>query len=210
MPNYCQKCLACGHLFEEYRPLASWDQYPKCEKCGEPTEKAYVPNGYEINSPAIVVFKAPDGTFRFPGDTTGSAVGKYERLGYERIEAKGWAEVRRLEGRLNKHDASEIRKRVERQCEFHEQGEKIRRSEFFNGMANSFRVPVHDKEGRIVGYKSVKMSPMGRQVALTAVDRNNAKGGPRVREGGGHFEAFSYDRSNREPSRDERGHRHRD
>ena len=68
--------------------------------------------------PAVVIYKAQDGTFRFPGDDNpnGRTAQQYEKLGYTRIEARGWSEVRRVESQVSKQQASEIRRRVERQC----------------------------------------------------------------------------------------------
>ena len=40
--------------------------------------------------------------------------------------------------------------------------------------------------------------------------QNDAKPGPQMRDVGVHIEAYAYDRSNRDASRDERGHRRND
>src|ERR1039458_8036914 len=179
MPNYCQRCSLCGHVFEQIRFLSQWDHYPPCEKCNGPTEKAYVPAGASINSPAVVVFQAPDGSFRFPGSTEGSSVAKYEKQGFTRIDAKGWAEVRSLEKRLNVRERMLMEKRVERQQAAHEEGTRRRRSDVTDGLRNSFQVPEHDKSGRPTGrMTSVKLSESGRAIMRAAMARNDARPGP--------------------------------
>ena len=208
MPLYASRCTsdACGHLVVEYRPLARYADCPICPKCDGPTEKAYVPSGYTINSPAIVLFKADDGTFRFPGDPNGKSAAKYADLGYQRIEAKGWAEVRRLEKQVNAQQSVEIRRRAEDDCRLREESTHRRRSDFFHGIQHGFQMPEmrENSSGELVPtgrMKTVHLGELGRAVAMAAVARNNAKSRPNPTEAGGHFEVYSFDRSNRDESR---------
>ena len=67
----------------------------------------------------------------------------------------------------------------------------------------------HDMRGDL-RMRMQSMSRFGRDVARTAMSRNDEKERPRARESGFHVDAYSNDRSNRETSRDERGRRRRD
>ena len=172
----------------------------------------HLPQRARIAPPAVVVFQAPDGTFRFPGDPNGLTAAKYEKLGYTRQEHRGWAEVRKLESRVNKQQYSEIMRKVEREQEWKETGTHARRSDFHHGLHAGFQIP--ETEERIVRgrrvmvrtgrMKHVKLGAMGRDVAMAAVERNNRKPGPTAREAGFHVEVYSNDRSNRD------GHGRRD
>lgn len=172
----------------------------------------HLPQRLKTLPPAVVVFAAPDGTYRFPGDPNGSTAARYEKMGYARQEFRGWAEVRRLEQKVGKQQYSEIVKKVEREQAFREAGQHARRSDFHDGMRNGFQIPetvertvngkrVMVRTGRM---KTVKLTPAAREIAMAAVERNNNKPGPKAHEAGFHVEAYSYDRSNRE------GHRRRD
>ena len=111
-------CKSCGTVSEVYRAAKDHPWTPPCPKCDDPnTEQIHLPNHIRNLPPAVVVYKAPDGTFRYPGSTEGLSTHNYDKMGYQRIEARGWAEVRRLEGTVNKQEASKIRQHVERQCE---------------------------------------------------------------------------------------------
>lgn len=39
MPTYVQQCVACQHAFEDFRPIAQYDQNPRCPKCFNNTER---------------------------------------------------------------------------------------------------------------------------------------------------------------------------
>lgn len=212
MPIYCSRCTVCDHWFEDVRSMKDSDVQPPCPKCGGSCEKAYVPSYVSLsNAPAIVVFKAPDGTFRFPGDPDGKASKKYEKLGYERIEARGQQDRDRLERRLNAQQREEVHRRVERHQQVREEGIHVRRSEVTHGLRNGFTIPIVDERGRDTGrVKTVKLSGFGRDLMAAAMARNDAKPGPQFRDPGCHFEVSHFDSSNREPSRDSRGKKHRD
>jgi hypothetical protein len=207
------RCFSCGTVSEVLRPAAQWPDTPVCPACNGSTEQVHLPKSASTYSPAVVVYKAPDGTFRFPGETGGSSTGKYDRMGYERIEARGWAEVRSLEGKVNKQQSEEIHRRVERQQQAHEARQHHDRSDFYHAINNGYAVPdfqMINGELKQVGSHFVKMSPRARDLAMAAIAKNNAKAGPRFKDPGGFIEAFSMDRSNRDQYRKPDGSRGRD
>lgn len=213
MPNYGQQCLNadCGFIFNDLRPMAQSHVLPSCPKCGTATEREYEPITTWTTAPAVVVFKAPDGSFRYPGSTEGQSVAKYERLGYTRVELRGAAEVRRFEREANTREASEIARKVEHRLALREAAEHDRRSTITHGLRNSFVIPEVDEKGRRTGrMKSVRMSPRGHDIMRAAQAQNDDRPRPKAYDGGIHVEAYSYDRSNRDESRTSDGRRHRD
>lgn len=212
MPIYPTRCTVCDHWFEDVRSMAKFDQIPPCPKCAGVCEKAYVPSHVSLsNAPPIVVFKAPDGTYRFPGDPNGKASQKYAKLGYERIEARGQQERDRLERRLNTWQRDEVHRRIERHQQVREEGIHHRRSEVTHGMRNGFTIPETDRQGRLTGRtRTVKLSGFGRDLMQVAMARNDAKPGPQFRDPGCHFDVNHNDRGSRDESRRADGKRHRD
>lgn len=182
------RCLSesCGHVFEAYRPASEWPKTPVCEKCSGPTEQAHFPKAVNWTLDPIVVFKAPDG-FRFPGDANSQSVAHYEKLGYERVELRSAADVRRFEHQVNAHDYSRAQRKFEHQQEQRENREKANRSELRRQMQS--------------------MTRFGRELARVTMQRNDAKPLKRPGEPGFVSEIFSYDRSNRQESRDSQGRR---
>lgn len=185
----CQNA-ACGQIAEVYRPLAEWPKTPACPTCGGSTVQAFLPKAVTWTADPVVVFQAPDGTFRFPGEADGAATRRYEALGYTRIDVRNAVEMRRLERRVSAHDRSVMARRAEAKQANREAREAQTRS--------------------ILRQQMARMSPFGRAVARAAMAQNDAK--PRERGGdpGFHSEAYAYDRSNREASRDGSGRRRRD
>jgi hypothetical protein len=212
MPNYGQKCLSeeCGFIFNDLRPMAQSHVLPPCPKCGATTEREYSPITTYSTAPAVVVFKAPDGTFRYPGQTEGKSVEQYVRLGYERMELRGFADVRRFERDVNTEQSREIAKRAERQMVAHLEGERRRRSDVYNGMANGFVIPVRDKQGRQIGTKVVRLSPAGMDTMRNAMAEMDRRPRPQAREAGFFVDAYSNDRGSRDESRRSDGKRFRD
>lgn len=187
---------------------------PPCPKCDQPTEQIHLPSFMRNAPPAVVVFRAPDGSFRFPGDADGIQAGRYAAEGLERIELRGWREIRRFEQTVNERENADIRRRVERQLEAQSRGESIRRADFHAGMNHGFLVPemAEDAQGQIrpTGrMKTVVLSDRAKEIARHTMAINNNK---RVRsyDSGFHVEVYSMDRSNREESRDAQGRRRRD
>lgn len=221
MPRYDFECdtTACGQIFEGFVALAEYPRTESCVKCGGSTHKIQLPPRVVTNVDAVVVYQAPDGTYRFPGDISGASTGKYERMGYQRIEAKGWAEVRKLESSLNKHERSQLARQEERRLAHAEYTESQRRSEIRRQLDQGFRVPetklVEGRNGEMVvertgRFITTKLSERGREQMRRAIDQSDRKGHRRIGEPGMHIEAYSTDRSNREASHDERGMRRRD
>lgn len=206
------RCLSCETVSEVYRSKDDWPKTPPCEKCSGDTEQIHLPKSVRSYAPAVVVFQAPDGSFRYPGSADGLSAHSYEKMGYTRVEAQGWAAVRSLEKKLNSHERSVMERSIERKQALHEAAVKMRRSEVYAGLAGSFVVPEIDPvtkkaTGRM---KSCKLSPIGRDVMRAAMERNDAKPGPRMRDPNTFVEVYSQDRSNREESRDAQGRRRHD
>ena len=132
---------ACGVIREAYRPAAEWPMTPPCPECGGITVQVHLSSHERRLPDAVVVYQALDGSFRFPGDTVGSSVAKYEQMGYQRIEARGFAAVRALEKRLNQHELSQLKRAEERRLEYAEHVDADRRAEVRRGMAQGFQIP---------------------------------------------------------------------
>ena len=216
MPIYVRKCAdeSCDHYFELTLPMAAYDadaDHP-CPKCGSASVRGFLPSYVSAaNTEPIVVFKADDNTYRYPGDPSGLSADNYAKLGYERVELRGWADVRRFERTVNSQQASEIARRVERQLEAREQEVKARRSEILNGVRNGFTIPDYDDKGRPTGrLRTVHMSEAGKAILRASMERHDAKPKPRVQDVNFHSEVYSFTRGNRDESRRSDGKRHRD
>lgn len=190
MPLIDVKCKTCEHIHEVMRPLSMWPATPTCPDCGAETEQIHLPRAARWSVDPVVVFKAPDGTYRFPGDANGLSAHSYEKQGYERVEIRGAVEMRRFEQRMNKADYATAQRRFEVQ-----QRQREEREAYYRGQLRQ---------------QMQSMSALGRDVARAAMDRNDRRGLPRPTDGGFHSEAYSYTRSNRDESRDSRGARRRD
>lgn len=189
MPLIDVKCEN-DHTAEVQRPLAMWPATPPCPECGAATTQYHPPPRSRWTLDPVVVYRTPDGSFRFPGDTSGSSTGKYDRAGFERIELRSAADVRRFETQMNRREYARASRRVERQQQMREEREKYSRRELRSAMES--------------------MSERGRAVARAVVRMNDNKPRERASEAGFHIECFSYDRGNREESRDSQGRRRRD
>ncbi len=190
VPRIDVACGACGHIAEVVRPLADWPATPACPACGAPTSQIHLPPRTTWTADPVVVYRAPDGSYRFPGDTAGASAAAYSRIGYERLELRSAAEVRAFERSANAHERSHLARKIERQIELREAGEHARRSELHH-LARS-------------------MSPMGRALAAAAMARNDAKAKPRVQDPGLHVDVYSNSRGSRDESRGPDGRRRRD
>lgn len=200
-------CHACDRIEEVNRFAKDWPTTPSCSACGSETEQIHLPSfmrGHSVDP--VVVYQAPDGSFRFPPDTTTSSTAMYDQKGFTRMELRGWADVRRFESQMNASQLSEVRRRVERQQESFELGEKERRSEIRRGLEQGFQVPETDDRGRLTGrMRTVRLSGRGRDIMRAAIANNDRKGGPKAHEVGFRVEAYSDGSSNREA--DPRGRR---
>ncbi len=203
-------CHACDDRVEEvYRKAVDHPKTPPCSKCGGPTEQIHLPSymrGHPVDP--VVVYQAPDGTFRFPPDTTTSSTAMYDKKGFTRIELRGFADVRRFEKHMNAAELSQVRRQVERKAEQFEQNEKERRSEVRRGLEQGFQMPERDEKGQLTGRtQTVRLSPYARDIMRAAMDRNDQKGGPKVKEPNFYSDAYSNSASNRDPDPTGRGRR---
>lgn len=185
------------HLSEVMRPLADYPHTPPCPAvladgsvCGAATTQIHLPPRVTWTLDPVVVYRAGDGTFRFPGDAHGTQAARYDQLGYDRIELRSAQDVRRFESQMNQRELSRAQRRVEIHHAQRAIRERQSRGELYQHMQHFSRV--------------------GRDVARAAIARNNAKAAPRAADPGFHVEVFSYDRSNRDVSRDAQGRRRRD
>lgn len=210
MPMIDFFCRSCDLPFEAFRSVHS-QELPPCPKCEGPTERHWIPARVSQSSAdPVVVFKAPDGSYRFPGTSTGLSAANYTQQGFERIELRGWTEARKFEKVMNKAEFSKICRRVERQQAAQEEGERRRRSDFHHGLHHGLPIPEVDQDGNRTGrMQVVRLGAQSKDIARIIMDRNNGKR-VRVYDPGFHIEVYSQDRSNREDSRDARGKRHRD
>lgn len=216
MPMIDFRCLSlsCGRCFIQYRPVTS-QETPLCETCHGPTERHWVTAHTAPSSvPPVVVFQAPDGSFRFPGNAEGLSAKNYEKQGYQRVELRGWSDVRRFESQVNKAEYAKICRRVEHQQAAQEAGERIRRSDFHHGLHAGFQMPerVLNAQGQIVDtgrMKHVEIGSRTREIARHVMATNNGKR-VKVYAPGFHVDVYSNDRSNRDEGRDPRGKRYRD
>ena len=189
MPRIDVRCVN-GHEHEVVRPIADWPKTPPCPECGEATEQMILPSTNRSMPDPVVVFKAPDGSFRFPGDPNGLSAKQYAQSGFERVELRGAADVRRFESQMTKQERSIAARKVEKMQERREMRESQTRSHL-RGLMQS-------------------MTPFGRDLARAAMRRNDAKPREHSKDPGFHVEAYSYNRSNRDESRDASGRRRRD
>ncbi len=204
MPLHDFRCGTCDRVFEAVVAVDVLPAGPPCPSCTSSTERIWLPPLVRRATPdAVVVYRAPDGSFRFPGDTTGLSTSKYDAMGYERIEARGFAEVRQLESRLNASERSRMARIHERTCERREHADSLRSAELRRVMqqhmteaGRAFARSVLDQRDAI---------RRARQTRGSASTESSSR-----REPGVHIEAYSMDRTNRESSRDAQGRRRPD
>lgn len=189
MPLIDVRC-SNDHATEVNRPLAMYPATPPCPECGAPTVQYHPPPRTRWSIDPVVVYRDHDGSYRFPGDANGAGAKRYAQQGLERIELRSAADVRRFESQMNKREYSRMCRRVEAAQANRERRESESRSELRRLMP--------------------QMTERGRQLAHAAIRRNNDKPRERAKDPGFHVEVFSYDRSNRDESRDGQGRRRRD
>lgn len=184
--------IACpnDHLEEVNRPIADWPSTPPCPVCNEPTVQRHLPPRVAASIDPVVIFQAADGSFRFPGDPNGKSAHDYARQGFNRIELRSAADVRRFESHMNKQELSISHRRVEQKQRMREHREREMRAQLRQSMSS--------------------MTEYGRDLARAAMRKADREPSERARDGGFHLQAFEYDRSNREESRGPDGRRRRD
>lgn len=191
MPLLWARCTANpDHLYEVNRPLAMYPDMPPCPACAAPTTHDLNVGRAQSQVEPVVLFRGPDGQVRFVGDANGISAHQYAKQGFERIEIRGAAEMRRFEKHMNKHEYARSCRRAERAQEHREEREKVMRGQLRNLMPT--------------------MTRFGRDLARAAMNKNDNKPRERGKEAGFHSDVYSNDRSNREASRDAQGRRRRD
>lgn len=172
--------FACpnGHDYEVFRhPSEVKDQEP-CEECQETATRQYRftrPHSYTGLTQPLVVWKRPDGTYSVPGQPDARMPAEYER-----VELRSATEVRRVEGAINREEREK--------WEAANRGRERLRGE----VSSANRAELRDRMAR--------MSPLMRDFARFAMDKNNQQPGRKYR-GEFHFEALSMNASNRDPGR---------
>jgi hypothetical protein len=189
MPRIDVRCTA-GHEHEVMRPLAMYPATPDCPECGAPTEQFHAPPRTVYSVEPVLLFRGPDGQIRFVGDANGISAHAYAKQGFERIEIRGAAEMRRFERHMNAHEYSQAARKTEEKQRQRELRESQSRSEL----------------RRLMG----SMTPFGRSLAREAMRRADARPVERTKDPGFHSDVYSNDRSNRDESRDAQGRRRRD
>jgi hypothetical protein len=169
------RCPA-DHLSEVYRPAADWPATPPCPTCGQPTVQVHLPPRAAWRPDPVVVFQAPDGSYRFPGRLDGPMTAHYRQHGFKEIAITSAAEMRRFEAQVNQHEYATAARRTEALQQLRELREQHGRAELRTRMRS--------------------MSRFGRAVAQAAIEQGNARPRERTRDPGFHNRAYSYDRSN--------------
>lgn len=153
-------CPICGEPLE----VGSW---PFCKSRSNPTGHS---STLELNAQRfdpVVVFRKPDGSFSFPGDTRQSTP-----RGCERIELRTIHEVRKFE-----------RSQAERDYQTHERSRE-RDAQFFEPLKSNSRSDLRQKMQHF--------SPLGRAFAQTAIERNNQRRDKHSNyQSGFHIETFN-------------------
>lgn len=181
----------CAHVeLNHYRRAADWQTLPACPKCGAATVRIFLPPSVTWDAAPVVVYKAHDGTFRFPGATESLSTKNYDKLGYQRVELKGYAAVRQFERRVNADERSRGQIRTERLHQMEQARTSANRGELFAKMKS--------------------MSNLGKDVARASIERTDKRPQPRTHDAGFHVSVYSDDRSSRAESRGSDGRRRRD
>ena len=178
------------HVTEVYRSIHDWPATPPCPECGAETTQTHLPKAVQWQVDPVVVFKAPDGTYRFPGDANGLSAHEYAKQGLERVEIRGVAAMRSFEAQMSKSQYADMARQMERKQAVEERRQAEMRGQLREKMAS--------------------MSEYGKAVARAAMRNNDHKPKAYARDVGFHSEVYSSDRSNRETSYDAQGRRRRD
>ena len=60
----------CGEVLINFaRPAKDWHVIPPCPLCGGVMERLFLPPRVAWTVDPVVVYNAPDGSFKYPGDT---------------------------------------------------------------------------------------------------------------------------------------------
>lgn len=216
MPLYQVECKnkKTPHVFDVLLPVDRRDEPQKCRFCkSTATRERIVLRGFSAREEAAraqafaapVVYKAKDGTYRFPGATNSKETQRLDRLGYERIELKDTRSIRRFEKSMNEIEGTKHRQFIAGQNALLAAKSKAHRDEFRQAIATGRMVMVDSEKGSpTYGQKYVgEINEMQKDMLRAAMEHTD-----RSRPTGRHFEpgfniqAFSYDSSNREEHSD--------
>lgn len=184
MPMADYRCEACGAVVERFFHHPPEEVPCETEGCPGPARRTFEPSiamrrprSMAQSFAPVVVHKDAQGNYRFPGSPDAAVP-----PGFERVELRTTAEVRRFERDVNRAEA-----------ERHD-GAQVREEGFYAGFKAQQRAELRAAMAR--------MSPAGRDFAREAMRANDER--PRGRfDAGFYVESFSVDSSNREPQRDE-------
>ncbi len=175
MPVYPYECLnaQCGDRTELIVPVAERNNSPSCPTCQGPMQRIYIAPGVPAtHCEAILVFKAADGSFKFPGRNDAPTPNGCTRLELQPVEARrvlrqASAQERELAERYN-----------EAEIQAYEQSQSVNRSDLFHRMKS--------------------MNPRDRAFAQLAIDYANSRPIRKAPDAEIHSEALEFDSSNRE------------
>lgn len=211
MPLIDARCKVCDKIEEQMRPLSMHPATHPCPHCGGETEQIHLPKHQAWSVDPVVVFKAPDGSVRFPGDPNGVSAASYRKQGFEEVQIRGAYEMRRFEKAMDRHEYSRAQRRVEAACAQREANDAQRAAEIRRGLEQGFRVPEYDDRGRPTGkMTTIRLTERGRAIMRAAQEAGSRRPKPSFSGAGFHSEIYSYDRSNRDESRGSDGRRRRD
>lgn len=154
---------------------------------------------------APVVFRAKDGTYRFPGSTNSKETKRLERMGMERIELNTTSKIRRFERQMNAMENTKHQQFIAGQNAVFYAKQKESRDAMRAAIATGRMVMVDSEKGsktygrKYVGEVSEMQKDIMRQ-AMEHTDRTRPTG--KGFDAGFNIQAFSYDSSNREEHRD--------
>lgn len=178
MPSYTYECEKHG-LFDLTLPLSKWDDHKPCPKCKASSEQVLLPAGQSASfSVPIVVHVSADGKFRLPGHRD-ARVPK----GFQVRELRNVRDVEKFERQMNAQLRSEANQHHENEERYFAQIKGQLRSELRQQMKH--------------------FSPFGRDFANLVMKLNDHRR-RRPSDAGFHVEILHFDRSSREPYRDER------
>jgi len=178
------RCGRCGAVVEHFFHHIPAEIPCETERCPGPAVRTFDPS-ITMRRPRsraqpfdpVVVHRDADGNYRFPGSPDAAVP-----AGFERVELRTTAEVRRFEGDVNRRESERHDEAAARDQGFYGRLQTQNRSDLRAAMRH--------------------MTPLGRAVAEEAMRANDEKLRGRF-DPGFHVEAFSQDSSNREPQRDE-------
>ncbi len=182
MPNYDFRCTR-GHIFDYFTSFADVDKPIRCRHkgCRAQARYAVISARESLNAARfapIVVFRAPDGSYRFPARSSVRTP-----AGMERVEMTNVQQVRRFENEMNARETARYNESQGRQREAYSFAQSHLRSDLRAKMRT--------------------MSQAGRDFAEAAMRRNDARSSSSSSyEPGFRVEVLSDDRSNRPEHRD--------